>query len=370
MNDEITVNESISKEPAKKTSRLFYIDLLKALAAFAVVTLHTGVWNTNFMASGSIGTYVQYFFRLVTEPVPVFMLVNGYLIMGKKFDLKKHLIKTLKIFAIFVVWAVILNVYGYFIFEKNMNLTGCLNTILRTQIGQRYSGVLWFLQDLILVYLAFPLFKLAYDCNFKIYRYILAVLLISNFGINIVCMILDCLKCQVNINMLTSAKSFIEHYRLNMANTMYLIYFLMGGYLTKHPEIVKSYKCIIAGIVGWIFAFVYGVAYSKASGNFLGPDYNYSQLPLMLFVLALFGILMRLRVNNRAVKAVVTNISTNSMGIYLIHIIAMCEVTRDINITDFNFISRLLIALAVFLISWAASALLRAIPYVNKIVKM
>lgn len=80
------------------TKRYDNIDLLKVIAILMVLPLHTGLFVTDFIKMSSIGTYIQYAIRLVCEGVPLFILVNGFLLINKNFDLKKHVRKILKIF--------------------------------------------------------------------------------------------------------------------------------------------------------------------------------------------------------------------------------------------------------------------------------
>ena len=58
--------------------RYIYIDYLKAIAIFMVLTLHTGLWHENFIVLKSNISFVEYIFRLISEGVPIFILVNGF----------------------------------------------------------------------------------------------------------------------------------------------------------------------------------------------------------------------------------------------------------------------------------------------------
>ena len=89
------------------------IDLLKAIAILMVIALHAGLFNTAFITSSgiSISSIIQFIFRMVAEGVPIFIFVNGFLLINKeKFDLKLHLKKTLKIFLVLICWSAILTI--------------------------------------------------------------------------------------------------------------------------------------------------------------------------------------------------------------------------------------------------------------------
>ena len=61
--------------------RLLNIDILKTIAILMVISLHSFLWNTNL--DGSISHYIQYSLRLIMEGVPIFVFVNGFLVLGK-----------------------------------------------------------------------------------------------------------------------------------------------------------------------------------------------------------------------------------------------------------------------------------------------
>ena len=108
---------------------------------------------------------VQYAFRLISEGVPLFMAVNGILMFRKpELDLKRHLMKTLRLFVLLLVWCVILTVAGLMLERdpKPVTLHSLVHFTLLTQVGSEYTGVLWFLQGMLAVYLMFPVLKAAY----------------------------------------------------------------------------------------------------------------------------------------------------------------------------------------------------------------
>ncbi len=70
-----------------------------------VISLHVPLWEPDFMSSYDASHVIQYFFRLISEGVPVFVSVNGFLLLKKNsLDIQKHLKKMCRILALLVLW--------------------------------------------------------------------------------------------------------------------------------------------------------------------------------------------------------------------------------------------------------------------------
>lgn len=132
-----------------KVKRYENIDLLKTIAIFMVIVLHSGLLHINFMELKSVATYIEFAIRLIMEGVPIFIIVNGFLIMNKKFDFKKHLRKTLNIFVLLIIWSFVYVIISSLIFNNSIDIKNILKEVITTNIASKYTGILWFLQSLI-----------------------------------------------------------------------------------------------------------------------------------------------------------------------------------------------------------------------------
>ena len=75
----------------EQTKRMDNLDLMKALGILMVITLHVPLWKPEFMETYSAGRLLQYAFRIISEGVPVFVTINGLLLLKKKnMNLKAH----------------------------------------------------------------------------------------------------------------------------------------------------------------------------------------------------------------------------------------------------------------------------------------
>ena len=157
-----------------KSKRFDYIDLIKAIAIFFVIMIHNYKASVDFVVSPSLKTYISFIVRLMIEGVPLFVTVNGFLIINKRLDLRKHIKKIMKILLIIFIWSLIYII----IFSKgNISAKEIIHNILTVDINNEYSGILWFLQNLITLYLLYPILNIVHDNNKKVYNYFYGVLI-------------------------------------------------------------------------------------------------------------------------------------------------------------------------------------------------
>ena len=106
------------------------IDLLKTVAILMVIALHSQLFKLDFIQYNNISSYIQYFLWIICEGVAIFILVNGFLIINKKeFDLKRHLLKILKIFILLILWSIILTTVIKLIYQEPLKISEIIKNI-------------------------------------------------------------------------------------------------------------------------------------------------------------------------------------------------------------------------------------------------
>ena len=128
------------------------IDLLKLISILMVVALHVPLLHFYLDGTeGSIFRRTQYIMRIVMQPVPYFVAINGFLMLKKKkFDLDAHIRKTGNMILLFFIWASILVVSARLIAGEGLTLKQFLVYVFETGDGTgNYAGVLWFMIGLI-----------------------------------------------------------------------------------------------------------------------------------------------------------------------------------------------------------------------------
>ena len=131
----------------EQTKRMDNLALMKALGILMVITIHVPLWKPEFMETDSVGRLVQYAFRIISEGVPIFVTINGLLLLKKKnMRLKAHVEKMLRLFLVLILWGGVLAVVGMHL-DNNVDtftLKDVLRAVLNIQVGAQYTGVLWF----------------------------------------------------------------------------------------------------------------------------------------------------------------------------------------------------------------------------------
>ena len=358
-------------EISKQKERYLYIDILKCIAIFFVVALHTGLWNINFISGNEVSTtkLIQYSIRVIYECVPIFMFINGFLIIRKHINLSSSLKKTLKILIIFLIWGIVLTVLIKTSNHEKIDLREIVQIVLKTKCGSNYTGVLWFLQKLILIYLFFPVIKVLYDKDYKIYKYLLIILSISTFGFEILRLILDFnfFHSKETLNIILS---FLDQFYVKITDNIYLIYFMLGGYVYKNQDEFKNNKYIIFGIISASIIPIYGIVRSLIDSNVYASNYNYGMVTLAITVIGLYSLTNKINIKNNILSRFISSVGKNTMGIYLIHIFFINAIGKFINVGDLNFIFRFLIVILIIIVSWLVTIIIKKIPKVSYIVKI
>lgn len=353
----------------KSYNRIFYLDLMKTLAIAMVVSLHSGLWHTNFIANSTFATYSQYFLRLIMEGVPIFILVNGYLKLSKPFNFKKHLDKILKLFIIYIVWSFILTILLSLINKDSISFKYLIESVMLTD-SFKYTGILWFVRYLILLYFIFPIIKYIYDNNYSLFKYLFIVLVVFTFGFNFLYLIIDLINYKNAISILASFRVFINSFSIRIVDNIYLLYFMLGGIVYNEKDKICNNKALILGVISWAFAFAYGVIMSKINNTLYTDNYNYGQMMLMFTILGFLFIFTKLNIKNKYIKNAIISVSDNSMGIYLIHTVIIALINLIFPFCEYGLLVRALSTLIIVILSWLLAIILRKIPLVNKLIKI
>ena len=346
--------------------RIAYIDLLKVIAIFMVITLHNGTWHADYMGTGNWTNLLQFSVRLLCEPVPIFMLINGFLMFNSKFDSKKHLRRIVNTLLIILCWSVIMEVFFTATEGKPITIYGIVTSVLNTHIGNTHTGVLWFLQKLVVVYLVFPVLKHLYDTNFNLFKYLLLVLAISTYSISL----LSTFSTFFDSQLYSSLLFFLNQYSVVFTTNIYIVYFMVGGYLRREMSTISHKRYIGLGIASAVIIAVLGIAISVYQGATCRVDLNYSQVFLLFSIMGLFLLCSHIPMNCSFVNKILASIGDNTMGIYLLHRMMILLANRWFPAGSQSLFLRIAMSFAILLVCWGITVLIRKIPKVSFLVKL
>ena len=377
----MTKTSTITPKP-----RIAWIDLLETIAIFSVVLCHCTAHIANMpLSEANVGFYLHYALRSITAVcVPLFFFANGYLLLTRPFDLKRHFRKIIKFIFIAVFWYALTLAFLVFLHRDQLAVNGFSNTIASLKYGVTH---LWYLGALVCLYIFFPLLKVAYDHHRQAFIYFTLVCAIITFG-----------NTLLN-NLMTFYSSFINHQGIIYTDTNFLnifnpfrgmygytfVYFCLGGvvayYFDKIKAVARQKRNLIALcglILGWLGLFGLGLMYSKASGQIWDNIwYGYDTIFALITTISIFFLSLNWRQDN----IIFRTISRNTLGIYLIHMLIIYALTTWANgfimyytcplssvPLIISFIGVIIYTIIVLFISLGITAIIKKLPLIKNIV--
>lgn len=364
-------------------TRLYYFDLIKLIAIFGVCALHfSWVGDIEFAPDMAFSAAVRRFvYGFYACTVPLFMMVNGALLLNRPMKLKKHYKSLLNISLQYIFWRgvsmLLIGLYTGVDFAS-WNLTKFVNVFL---LLQDFDGVklhhLWFVPMLICIYVWFPIIKAAYDqCEHSEYG---VKLLLPFMGMLLVfCFLLDDLMLfQPAIPFFNAAHLGGLRMFQPLSSSLYcsmLFYFLLGGLLHKYRDKLSRIStplCWAAVFVGmallfwewWVNSSLMGATYDNIFSS-------HENLPDVLLSTAVFILCQRaepLLDKRPGFCALAGAVSQESLSVYYFHWIFLSTVFEYLHVADSYFFNLLRSAL-LLTVCVLISRLLRKLPLLNKLV--
>ena len=324
------------------------LDLLKVLACVGVVLLHTAM--VGFKKTGS-WNFLTYLYYLGTYSIPLFFMVNGYLLLGKREITYSYVLQKIKWILItvsswtFIVW----------LFKRDFT-ENLIKKIVGSLIQRGYFFQFWFFGALILIYLCLPVLKTVINSKRK-YVYILSLLVAIGFIVELANIFLQ-MPIQTHV---------MQTFRL----WTWFFYYLLGGYIAQFNVDNLKYRfknwmkivSILLALISPIILFFL----AKNTYHNLFAEYFYDILFVKLTSLGIFLTIFSLSLHENGSKWIVF-LSNQTMGVFIIHTYIMKLWER---IFGFNFVGAyLLFALFTLSVSFIIVGMLMKIPYFNRIVKL
>ena len=286
----------------RKGERFHNIDLIEALAMLFVVIYHTQVYDSNIMPEGGgapASAYANYMLRgILSTCVPLFFFANGFLLFNRPLDLKKHLRRTGRFIVLTIVWAGILCAAGAFLTGSQLSPVAFVKTVWD---GRVIAGInpLWFMGALVCLYVFFPLLKVAFDDNRKVFLFFVAACALFTFGNKAIDAV-----ATLGVNAMAEEHRLVTGNAFNMFNPFRgiyaysIVYFCLGGlafgwigWLKSVPPhrrtlVSAAVLFVMTGLLG-----AWGIYCSAASGKTWDSIWNgYDTLFTLANVLAIFAL--------------------------------------------------------------------------------
>lgn len=349
----------------KKTNseRLYYLDFLRIISAFAVVFLHVCAQNWfNVSYNSYKWNILNIYDSLVRWCVPVFVMISGVLFLQKDKTIKELYSKNIfHIFLVLILWSFIYSVVE--LFQNNLTIKDSVILFIKG------TGHLWYLKMILGLYILIPIIKRVVQDK-KLTKYVLSVIFIFS-------MFLPQLIYVIGVKYETLLKIFndIMKYNIFTYSLGFIFYFILGYHINNTVISDRNKKVIyVLGLAGFLFTAISTYLISKYTKTNNSMFYDFCSINVALESIAIFvfakDINYKFSIKSEKFKRIITSLSKYSFGCYLIHMLVIKELSYfGLNTLSFNpIISVIFISFIVIIISFGISALINNIPFLKKYV--
>ncbi|MGN0334381.1 MAG: acyltransferase [Lachnospiraceae bacterium] len=359
-----------------QTGRWNHIDFIEFLGILFVLMYHSNTYSYFWMDDGSGLSFLRYYLRTILSTcVPLFFFANGYLLLNRSFNLKKHIVKTLKIIVLTFIWGII-NILCCMLIKKEYLTLKEIAEYLWTW-HQGWINFLWYMGALVCIYVFFPLIKTVFDNSKKIFIYFTVVCAILTFGN---AFMNYCGSVALNITGVHDGILSMNWFNMfNPFRGIYgytFVYFCLGGLahgikdrLEEISPVKRNTAAIAVIILSCLGLFAMGIVLSDISGKMWDVVWKgYDTIFTFINVCMIFTLCLSYRGNYRIVQLV----SANTLGIYFMHpilILLSIEYVTVIPIAQ-SFLGTVVYAFIIMLTGLAITQLFMRIPVIKRLVKL
>lgn len=348
-------------EDKSEEKRKVHYDLLRIIAAFSVVMLHS---SAQFWYSSDINStewiIANSYDALFRFGVPIFVMLSGALFLSKQYDLSIKRLYThniLRLAVIFVLWS---GLYG---------LLDCIHfdltqlswkDVAREMIMGRYH--LWFLPMIAGIYMLLPILRTwVHNAERKDLEYFLVLF----FVLQILCWTLRSVYTSNYLNYV------LDMLQVDMV-CGYVGYFVLGYYVS-YIKIPKKYHKFIyfSAFPAAVLNVVIGNYLSIRDGVPKGDFYDSYGLFTFCIVLACFlfftEVMSRIHYSEKAAR-LIQGVSKGTLGEYVMHV-GMMEILKPYGIHSMmlpGIVGIPINAVFCFAVCLLVASVFRKVPFLGK----
>lgn len=292
-------------------------DLLKLLACLSVIIIHIVPFVLNKESINSTKFIIANIYTVITRwCVPIFIMITGAFMLGKKEALSLKVLFTKYILRIFIIYFIFSLFYQlvYLYLDDNfvLNIKVVLNIFIEILTGNGFTH-LWYLYMLIGIYLLYPIiYKVTRKITKKDLEYTLIILFILSTVVT-------------SLNELFSI--LLLNYRISVSIniSIYVFYFIAGYYLynfkiNKWLDKLLCWCVPISIIFSLILNFISVYTFNRNNTLFIES----SSINIVMLSLGVFWLVKRYFSRWKFIDCFSKIINFGSeyfLGIYLIHLL-------------------------------------------------
>ena len=342
--------------------RLFYADLLRIAATFAVMVVHiSGAWISEVPVDSAAWNILNLYDGLAHWCVPIFIMLSGMFLLDPQRELtlrtlfRRHI---LRIVVAMVVWSLVYSLATSFLATRTLTVESFAAAV-RNLVWGKLHYHLWFLPMILGLYLVTPILRgfVRGATARELQWYFLLVLIVTML-----------LPTVLALRPSKTVSSWLTQLDIRVVLS-YAGYFVLG-YCLKTCVLSPAMERLIylLGIGGAVWSVLGTVWLSHIAGARF-TFYNYNTPNVALMSAAVFLLFRRISPNGRASKWV-TGLSSITFGMYLCHDLFL-QVLRGLGVTTLSFspvLSVPLLSLVVFVCSALLAWLLSKLPLVGRLI--
>lgn len=352
------------EQKRENKDRLIGLDLLKIVSAFMIAVIHasSGVFNNHEL--GSLVWKEGLILNAVTRfAVPVFLMISGALLLGRKISLDKAIRKAIIAGIALFVWS-----FAFILTKKILwNDGNVIHDTLMIFFNKRVSGHLWYGYLLIWIYLFSPILNIMYESlsnKMRIYFIILGLLIPSA---------IDSVIYYFSLDVQILQNSFFIYMNLGYISVLF-----MGRMIYENKEGISLILGGISSVIGLVLTILLTEGISRRLG--VSTHTFFSELEIgnvmYAFGIMLLGCKLSWKGDNTFIKKIIIKVSELAMGIYFSHVLVMWLIGDTISFRGITFKidnsvpECLLFVVIIFVTTIIMIAPLSNIPYLKKLVKI
>lgn len=355
----------------KRENRTIYLDLLRIIACYSVIIIHTAAVHWYKTDVNSFEWSVFNFYDAISRwAVPAFAMISGALLLNPSYSIniqKLYKKNILKMIISYFCWSLI---YVLWTYRKDF-FSKPITPMIVAFIQGHYH--MWYIPMVIGLYMITPIVKEIVK-NSHITKY---YLLISFFACILIPSCKDIFKVYIDsfpkvetINAIYSAINKLwNNFYFNFL-TGFVFYFVLGHYLNQ-TEIKLKHKRLsyFLGLLSVLFTIFYSLFIARIRQTPYGY-YGYFAISTMVFTVAIFLFIKDLMAKHPFSHTQFLKVLSNdTLGIYYIHVLILEIITRIFKITPLSFqplFSIPILAFIIMVFGFLVTELLKRVPIVNK----
>ena len=325
------------------SNRNVNLDLVKVLASIGVVGLH---------AIGMVNYSIYYFCDFA---VPLFMMVNGYLMFNKSGITPAYAFtKILSLLKIVVCWNLLIILPVMVLRHKFVNpIRLCVNCLFQ----KGYLWHFWYFGALIIIYLALPLIHHLIK-NRPLLHLILVVILVL-------------ISVTISIMSMVRGYSIQKYVPQTLRIWTWLMFFLFGGLCTtSYFDKLLNIPLWLHSVLTAVFAFVNNIVEKKVGLYLIHEriaDLFYDDITSIIWYCLLFTLLLRVPLS-ALVKKAATRIEPLTLGIFIIHPILLAGASSVY--TPSGTLSAVIFFVLITLLSGIVSFIMRRVVIIRELIRL